>query len=83
MSSDNVIVLNVQVKTFDGTQKTFGPFWIYLTALVMTKDLLDVLLLELKNKLPVSEYVKSQTKKEKENCSRNIIVMGYFGKPPM
>ena len=41
------------------------------------------MLYEFKNKLPDSEYVKSQTKKEKENCSRNIIVMGYFGKPPM
>ena len=75
--------MNVQVKTFDGTQKTFRPLWVYLTALVMTKDLLGVLLPELKNKLPVFEYAKSQTKKEKENCSRNIIVMGYFGKPPM
>ena len=56
MSSDNGIVLNVQVKTFDGMQKTFGAFWFYFKALLMTKDLLDVLLPEFKNKLPETEY---------------------------
>ena len=45
----------------------------------MTNDLLDVLLLEFKNELPDSEYKESQTKKEKDNCSKNRIVMGYFG----
>jgi len=77
MSSDNGIVLNVQVKTFDGTQKIFGLFLIYLKALLMTKDLLDILFPELKNELPVSE--KGQSKKEKENCSKSKMVMGYFG----
>ena len=60
-------------------QKTFGVFWFYFKALLMTKDLLDVLLPEFKNELPDSEYAKSQTKKEKDNCSKNIMVMGYFG----
>ena len=69
MSSDNGIVLNVQVKTFDGTQKIFGLFLIYLKALLMTKDLLDILFPELKNELPVSE--KGQSKKEKANCSKS------------
>ena len=80
MSADNGIVSNVQVKTFDGLQKTFGAFWFYFRALLMTKDLLDVLLPEFKNELPDSEYAKSQTKKEKDNCSKNRMVMGYFGK---
>ena len=43
MSSDNEIVSNVQVKTFDGMQKMFELFWLYLTALLIIKDLLDVL----------------------------------------
>ena len=55
MSSDNGIVSNVQVKTFDGMQKTLGAFWFYFKALLMTKDLLDVLLPEFKNELPDSE----------------------------
>ena len=67
MSFDNGIASDVQVKTFDEAQNMFGPFWFYLTALSMTKDLLDVLFPEFKNKLPVSEYAKSQTKKEKDN----------------
>ena len=45
----------------------------------MIKDLLDVLLPEFKNKLPDSNYDKSQAKKMKDNCSKNILVMGYFG----
>ena len=79
MSSDNGIVLNVQVKIFDRMQKTFGAFWYYVKTLLMTKDLLDVLFPEFKNKLPDSEYAESQTKKEKDNCSKNRMVMGYFG----
>ena len=79
MSSDNGIVSNVQVKTFNGTQKMSGPFWFYLTALLMTKDLLDVLFLEFKNEVPVSEHAKGLTKKDKEGCSKNIMIMGYFG----
>ena len=57
----------------------FGAFWFYFKALLMTKDLLDVLIPEFKNILPDSEYVKSQAKKEKDNCSKNTIVIGYFG----
>ena len=79
MSSDNGILSNVQVKTFDEMQKTFGAFWFYFKALLMTKDLLDVLLPEFKNELPDSECAKNQTKKEKDNCSKNRLVMGYFG----
>ena len=78
MSSDNGITLNVQVKIFNGMQKTFGGFWIYFKALLMTKNLLDLLLPEFKNKLPDSEYAGSKTKKERGNCSKNIMVMGYF-----
>ena len=58
MSADNGIVSNVQVKTFDGLQKTFGAFWFYFRALLMTKDLLDVFLLEFKNELPETEHAK-------------------------
>ena len=79
MSSDNGIVSNVQVNTFDGTQKMFKPFWFYLTALLLTKDLLDVLFPGFKNEVPVSEYAKGQTKKDTENYGRNRMVMGYFG----
>ena len=79
MSSDNGIVSNVQVKTFDGLRKTFGAFWFYFKALLMTKDLLDVLLPEFKNELSDSEYAKSQTRKQKDNCSKKIMVTGYFG----
>ena len=78
MSSDNGIVSNVQVKTFNGLQKTFGAFWFYFKALIMTKDLLGVLLPEFKNKLTDSEYTKSQTKKEKDDSSKKRVVMGYF-----
>ena len=66
----------MQVKTFDEAQNMFGPFWFYLTALSMTKDLLDVLFPESRHELPVAEHAESQTKKEKENCSRNRMVMG-------
>jgi hypothetical protein len=52
MSSDNGIITDVQVKTFDGTQLKFGAFWFYLTALLMTKNLLDVLMPEFENELP-------------------------------
>ena len=45
----------------------------------MTKDLLDVLLLESKNKLQESEHAKGQTKKLKDNCSKNRQVMGFSG----
>ena len=79
MSSGNGIVSNVQVKTFNGLQKIFGPFWCYLAALLMTMNLTDVLFPDFKNKLPVSEYAESQSEKEKEGCSKNIMVMGYFG----
>jgi hypothetical protein len=79
MSGDNGIVSNVQVKTFDGLRKTFGAFWFYFRALLMTKDLLDVLLPEFKDKLPETEHAESQTKKEKDNCSKNRQVMGFFG----
>ena len=44
----------------------------------MTKELLDILLPEFKNKLPDFLYAESQTKKEKDNCSKIILVMGYF-----
>ena len=79
MSADNGIVSNVQVKTFDGLQKAFRAFWFYFRALLMTKDLLDVLFLEFKNKLPESEYADGQMKKEKDNCGKNRMLMGYFG----
>ena len=45
----------------------------------MTKDLLDVLLPEFKDELPETEHAEGQTKKEKENCSKNRQVMGFFG----
>ena len=45
----------------------------------MTKDLLDVLFLEFKNELPESEYADGQMKKEKDNCGKNRMLMGYFG----
>ena len=79
MSTDNGIVSNVQVKTFDGLQKTFGAFWFYFRALLIAKDLLDVLLPDFKDKLPETEHAKGQTKKEKENCSKNRQVVGFFG----
>ena len=78
MSSDNGIISNVQVKTFNGMQKTFGAFWFYFKALLMTKDLLDVLLPEFKKELPDTEYTKGQTKKLKDNCSKNRQVMSFF-----
>ena len=49
MSSDNGVISNVQVKTFDGTQKIFRRFWFYLKALSMTKDISDVFFPEFKN----------------------------------
>ena len=79
MSADNGIVSNVQVKTFDGLQKTFGAFWFYFRALLMTKDLLDVLLPDFKNKLPENEHAEGQTKKLKDNFSKNRQVLGFFG----
>ena len=79
MSADNGIVSNVQVKTFDGLQKTFGAFWFYFRALLMTKDLLDVLLPDFKYELPETEHAEGQTKKTKDNCSKNRQVMGFFG----
>ena len=75
MSADNGIVSNVQIKTFGGLQKTFGVFWFYFRALLMTKDLLDA---KFKNELPETEYAEGQSKKEKENCSKNRQVMGFF-----
>ena len=66
MSWDNGIESNVQVKIFDGTQKMFWPFWFHLKALLMTKDQLDVLLPELKNKLPDSEYLCQWPTEERE-----------------
>ena len=50
MSADNGTVSNVQDKTFDGLQKTFEVFLFYFRALLMTKDLLDVLLPEVKKR---------------------------------
>ena len=79
MSGDNEIGSNVQVKTFDGLQKTFGVFWFYFRALLMTKDLLHVLLQDFKNELPETEHAEAQTKKMKDNCSKNRQVMGFFG----
>ena len=79
MNSDNGVVSNKQVKTFDGMQKMFRPYIFYREALLMIKNLLDALFPDFKNKLPVSEYAKGQTKHEKENCSKNRIIMGYFG----
>jgi hypothetical protein len=79
MSSDNGIMTNVQVKTFDGTQQTFGAFWFYLTALLMTKNLLDALMPEFENELPESEYAESQNAKQKKNAEKNRMVMGYLG----
>ena len=70
MSADNGNVSNVQIKTFDGLQKTCVVFWFHVRALLMTKDLLGVLLPEFKNELPETEYSKGQSKKEKENCSK-------------
>ena len=48
-------------------------------ALLMTKNLLDVLFPEFKNELPEYEYAKGQTKKEERGCSKNIMVIGCFG----
>ena len=79
MSSDNGIVSNVQVTTFGGTPRMFGVFWFYLKALLMTKDLLEVLFPEFKTKLPSSEYTRGKSEKEKENCNKNRMVVGYFG----
>jgi hypothetical protein len=59
-------------------QKMFKPFWFYFTALLMTKDLSDVLFSEFKKKLPVSEYAESQTKNEKRGYSKNRMVVSYF-----
>ena len=53
--------------------------WFYFKALLMIKDLLGVLLPEFKNELPDSEYAESQTKKEKDNCSKNRQNIGFFG----
>ena len=69
MSADNGIVSNVQVKTFDRLQKTFGVFWFYFRALLMTKDLLDVLLPEFKDELPETEHAKGQTKKKRKKTA--------------
>ena len=64
MSSDNGIISNVLVKTFDGTHSKFGPFRFYLTALLMTKGQFDALMPEFtKNELPKSESSDSQTVK--------------------
>ena len=79
MSADNGIVSNVQVKTFDGFQKTFRAFWFYFRALLMTKDLLDVLLPDFKNELLETEHAEGQTKKMKDNCSKISQVVGFFG----
>ena len=62
MSSDNGSVSNVQLKTFDGMQKMFGAFQFYFKTLLMTKELLNVLFIEFKNKLPSSEYADGQSK---------------------
>ena len=73
MSSANVIVSNMQDKTFGGTQQIFGSICLFRRAVLMTKDLLGVLFLEFKSKVPVSEYSKSQKKdrKEKPQQDRN------------
>ena len=72
MSSDYGIVSNVQVKTFNRMQKTFGEFWFYyFKALLMIKDILDVLHTEFKTELPDIEYAEGQTNELKDKCSKN------------
>ena len=67
------------VKIFDGTQKTFGPFWFHLTVLLMTKDLLNVLMPEFKNSLPESENAERQSASHKQNVGKKRMVMGFLG----
>ena len=53
----------------------FGPFLFYLKAVLMTKDLSDVLFPEFKKELGESEYAKSQTKLQKKSVNRNRMAM--------
>ena len=72
MSSDNRIILNMIVKIFGETQKMLWPFWCYLTALLMTKDVIYILIPEFKKELPGSQYFRTQNpNKEKEGKLQN------------
>ena len=55
MAEDNGLTTNVQLKSFDGSKASFGPWMTYFNALLMVKNLSDVVLPEFESELPATE----------------------------
>ena len=51
---DNKFTTNVQLKSFDGSKASFGPWITYFKALLMVKNLSNVVLPEFESKLPAT-----------------------------
>ena len=79
MVEDNGLTTNVQLKSFDGSKASFGPWITYFKALLMVKNLSDVVLPEFESELPATETAESLTTKQKKAVKRNKIAMGYLG----
>ena len=77
MCLDNGIVLNMSVKTFDRAHTKFVLFWFYLTALLMTKHQVNILMPEFKNVLPNLKIQKARPRSRKK-CQKEH---NDYGKP--
>ena len=79
MVEDNGLTTNIQLKSSDGSKANFGPWITYIKALLIVKNLFDVVLPEFESELPATETAESLTTKQKKAVKRNKIAMGYLG----